>query len=479
MGVKAYFENIHQVILQQVKSANQEINVAVAWFTDRQLFDALCERAMKGVKVSVALIDDEINCGANRLNFAKLQNLKGTVTFLESKKYARMHNKFCIIDKNVVITGSYNWTNRARSNDENITVITESPAVVEDFLEVFAKLTSANVSTEALQISSDTVRRRLEMIKNFILLDEIEDISSQVKRLKPATEAYQLGNILHLLEQGKYQLAIEEINDFLKKFTALVVSEDYEAVELRFELKILELRLESLSNEQADLERNILLFNRMQYEILGDITQQILELKKRYYEEIARKMREQPEMNDEEELANAQEQAQEAKQTYEEYSEEFEEIKQTEVRQLNKEQQKSLKKLFRQCSALCHPDKVPEALKEQASQMFIEVKNAYDNNDIEQLTRLYQALKAGNFTQTRSSTLKQLDVLRSSVAEMRYKIDQVLQELQAFQQNPVLNVLQRIGSEQTDWEAYLNQQRPHLENERQRWEDLLAELIAS
>src|SRR5699024_5624515 len=207
---------------------------------------------------------------------------KGTVTFLESKKYARMHNKFCVIDKNVVITGSYNWTNRARSNDENITVITESPAVVEDFLEVFAKLTSANVSTEALQISSDTVRRRLEMIKNFILLDEIEDISSQVKRLKPATEAYQLGNILHLLEQGKYQLAIEEINDFLKKFTALVVSEDYEAVELRFELKILELRLESLSNEQADLERNILLFNRMQYEILGDITQQILALKKRY-----------------------------------------------------------------------------------------------------------------------------------------------------------------------------------------------------
>ncbi|MBF4102930.1 hypothetical protein INT80_11975 [Gallibacterium anatis] len=45
-------------------------------------------------------------------------------------------------------------------------------------------------------------------------------------------------------------------------------------------------------------------------------------------------------MNDEEELANAQEQAQEAKQTYEDYSEEFEEIKQTEVRQLNKEQQK-------------------------------------------------------------------------------------------------------------------------------------------
>ncbi|MBF4102933.1 DUF1669 domain-containing protein [Gallibacterium anatis] len=99
MGVKAYFENIHQVILQQVKSANQEINVAVAWFTDRQLFDALCERAMKGVKVSVALIDDEINCGANRLNFAKLQNLKGTVTFLESKNTPECIINFALLIK--------------------------------------------------------------------------------------------------------------------------------------------------------------------------------------------------------------------------------------------------------------------------------------------------------------------------------------------------------------------------------------------
>ena len=29
-----------------------------------------------------------------------------------------MHNKFCIIDKSIVINGSYNWTRKAKNNFE-------------------------------------------------------------------------------------------------------------------------------------------------------------------------------------------------------------------------------------------------------------------------------------------------------------------------------------------------------------------------
>jgi len=34
-----------------------------------------------------------------------------------------MHNKFCVIDSKTVVTGSYNWTKKAQSNYENITII--------------------------------------------------------------------------------------------------------------------------------------------------------------------------------------------------------------------------------------------------------------------------------------------------------------------------------------------------------------------
>ena len=35
-----------------------------------------------------------------------------------------MHNKYCVIDNQIVITGSYNWSKNAENkNDENATVM--------------------------------------------------------------------------------------------------------------------------------------------------------------------------------------------------------------------------------------------------------------------------------------------------------------------------------------------------------------------
>ena len=50
-----------------------------------------------------------------------------------------MHNKFCIIDHKTVITGSYNWTRKAKTNDENITVTKDSPELATDFVTEFQR----------------------------------------------------------------------------------------------------------------------------------------------------------------------------------------------------------------------------------------------------------------------------------------------------------------------------------------------------
>lgn len=50
-----------------------------------------------------------------------------------------MHNKFCIIDLNKVIHGSYNWTSNAQYNNESIT-ITEGREVAKDFANQFIQL---------------------------------------------------------------------------------------------------------------------------------------------------------------------------------------------------------------------------------------------------------------------------------------------------------------------------------------------------
>ena len=50
-----------------------------------------------------------------------------------------MHHKFCMIDFQKVILGSYNWTNNANYNKEDIAVI-ESRDKSEDFAKQFMQL---------------------------------------------------------------------------------------------------------------------------------------------------------------------------------------------------------------------------------------------------------------------------------------------------------------------------------------------------
>lgn len=44
MKSQAYFEKIHKHIENNLKTSKSSIRIAVAWFTDRKLFNILCEK---------------------------------------------------------------------------------------------------------------------------------------------------------------------------------------------------------------------------------------------------------------------------------------------------------------------------------------------------------------------------------------------------------------------------------------------------
>lgn len=114
-----HFEKIQSQILSELDKARFIIYVAVAWFTDPVLFEKLIERRDQGVTIQILFIDDEINARAG-LPF------KGNFQFkaIPPKGYFANinHHKFCVIDLERVINGSYNWTIKAQFNEENITI---------------------------------------------------------------------------------------------------------------------------------------------------------------------------------------------------------------------------------------------------------------------------------------------------------------------------------------------------------------------
>jgi hypothetical protein len=140
MEVKEHFENIREVILDNLKDAKKEIIIAMAWFTSHDIFELLLQKAEE-IPIHLIVINDDINNRLDGLDFQKLINKGGKFYF--GLQETPMHNKFCLIDGQVLITGSYNYTYLADSiNSENIVVFKGATDIIEGYRIQFFKLIS-------------------------------------------------------------------------------------------------------------------------------------------------------------------------------------------------------------------------------------------------------------------------------------------------------------------------------------------------
>ncbi|AZR76744.1 phospholipase D-like domain-containing protein [Bacillus thuringiensis] len=124
------FDDIKEEIIQGIRNAKYTIWIAVAWFTDEDIFNELLLRKKEGVNIRIITSDEKTNTHIiDKLegNFEVVKvGLKGD--YLKN----RLHDKFCIIDLEYVMHGSYNWSKNARNNDE-----TWATALDRDFVRKF------------------------------------------------------------------------------------------------------------------------------------------------------------------------------------------------------------------------------------------------------------------------------------------------------------------------------------------------------
>ena len=473
MELKAYFSDIHRVIIDHLGEAQTEIVAAVAWFTDREIFDALCKKARSGVKVSVALIGDQINQGPGGLNFRRLDNLGGQVTFLPPGGRADpiMNHKFCVIDGVTVITGSYNWSRKARSNDENITVVTNSQAFAGKYLDAFNRLLGRAGHVVDTGSADDIVatRRRLEVVRNLVLLGEMDEIGQQIHKLRVVTEMPSMGRLIDALNSGQFETALELIDEHLHKPTALIVADDAALGRLRFELSVLEVRLESLSDEKAELERRLITFNRRHDEVLGEVIRRLLQARAEIARLAARQQKGSAMQQD------ADEAARDAEEVFADYSRQHEELRNEDpLPSLNESDETELKDIYRKACSLCHPDKFPEDRKEAAHRAFTDLQDAYKANNLARVREIHISLASRGLPDTRSTTLGTVDAFKAAVAEMEYAIARALRELQALHRSDAYRLLESAGSNEADWQKYFEGQLVMLEEEVTRLESKIS-----
>lgn len=111
---------IKKVLLDNIYEAEKSIIIAMAWFTDNEIKDALIIKKTETPKVRIEIVVDP-NDTNKKYFFDYQQKFEEAGIILrnrENKKF--LHHKFMLIDELIVITGSYNYSKKAQSNSEEI-----------------------------------------------------------------------------------------------------------------------------------------------------------------------------------------------------------------------------------------------------------------------------------------------------------------------------------------------------------------------
>ena len=142
------YDDPESIIIKNIDNAKEFINIAMYTFTDREIAQAILRAKDRGVDIKIYLDRSQVNAKYSKSRYFINNGIEGIR--ISSNNYI-MHNKFAVIDNEIVITGSYNWTASAgERNDENLLVI-DDKNIIKKYQNQFNNLWNNKYSTERYQ----------------------------------------------------------------------------------------------------------------------------------------------------------------------------------------------------------------------------------------------------------------------------------------------------------------------------------------
>lgn len=136
---KAYFSpgsECQQAIISAIDNAVNSIKICVFTISDDQITKAILNAHRRNITVKLLTDNEKLyDLGSDIRQLAQ-----AGLEIRTDNTRNHMHHKFALIDNQVLITGSYNWTRSAALyNHENL-IISNSKELVQDFLLEFDDL---------------------------------------------------------------------------------------------------------------------------------------------------------------------------------------------------------------------------------------------------------------------------------------------------------------------------------------------------
>jgi len=447
MQTEAVFENIAERIQLEISNAKNSVFIAVAWFTNKKIFNELVKKAKNDCIVHLIISDDHINENSS-INFDLLNINSSKVFKIGNGDTELMHNKFCVIDHCNVITGSYNWSYKAENNFENIVVTNNDTILAEQFIFEFNKIRQKYYPDSDLLIKDfplNSIIKRLEILKNYMLLEDIEELERGILKLKEFDFNSDIEEIIQNIDKKEFAEAINRIQKFISKNQKLSIWIDPEIAALKLEMKNFENQITAFDTEKIELNKILSEFQHRHAIELGEIILDILKLRKIKFKEDKEKFKE-------------------AEKDEKDYGKSFDIEKGKEILSLDKEQKVELKKKYREATVLCHPDKFANEsidIQKQAEAIFKELNEANAKNDLKHVTEILERLEKGILSTSKGDGLTDKDILRLTIDRLKMKLREIESEIIAIKESETFQTIINIE----DWEDYFYQTKEELKIE--------------
>jgi hypothetical protein len=143
---------IKQRIISEITNSKQCVNLAMAWFTDRDIAHAIMEAKHRNVAIDIILSSNAQNEDIKQMFRAANISVHA---FATGDDRGMMHHKFCLIDNRISINGSYNYSYNASNNNVENIQISDDPVTYRQLFSEFERLkdnidNNINVSTQTL-----------------------------------------------------------------------------------------------------------------------------------------------------------------------------------------------------------------------------------------------------------------------------------------------------------------------------------------
>lgn len=231
---------------------------------------------------------------------------------------------------------------------------------------------------------------------------------------------------------------------------ALQPVEDDELEQLQRKIKRLVAQLAKLQQAKSDIEQQILQLHIRHRQELSQLITEMLQLRR----QVRQQRTGQP---------GVKSQAQAAEPELPDYEAETEaeaadDIPAEKAPKLTPTERRGLKEMFRQASKLCHPDLVAAEFKAEASLIFIELKTAYEQQDLQRVEEILHTLERGERLTKKPTWGQNKDKLRAEIEYLQNRIGITRKEIKILKKSPAYQKL--LSTE--DWDEYFDDLKAEL-----------------